>query len=165
MAQLLNCPDCGHANLAGEEDCAHCHAPLASLATPQPKQGMQRRILEGTVADLGSHEAASVSDDAPLAEAIRVMRARRVGCVLAMRDGVLSGILTERDVLLSAGDPAKVKVAEVMRRDPDCLADDQPLAFAFHKMSLHGLRHLPVRRADGSLGVVSSRDLLRYLCE
>lgn len=162
----MNCPDCGHANLAGTETCVHCDAPLSQLAHPQPKQGMQRRILEGRVANLGSHDAASIADVATLEEAIRFMRTRRVGCVLAVKNGLLSGILTERDVLLKSGtDPAKLRVAEVMRRDPECLQDDEPLAYAFHKMTLTGMHHMPVRRIDGSLGVVSARDLLRYLCE
>jgi CBS domain-containing protein len=32
-------------------------------------------------------------------------------------------------------------------------------------MTINGSHHLPVRRSDGALGVVSARDLLRYLCE
>ena len=164
----MKCPDCGHVNLDGEEDCASCHAPLSALATPQPKQGMQRRILEGKVRDLGFHEAANLTEDTDLEKAVRVMREKRVGCVLVTRGGALAGILTERDLLLKsdpATAPSQRKVKDVMRADTECLQDDEPLAYAFHKMTINGSHHLPVRRSDGVLGVVSARDLLRYLCE
>lgn len=164
----MTCPDCGHVNLPGEEDCSACHAPIAVLSTPQPKHGMQKRILEGTVRDLQPHDAANLKIDASLEKAVRLMREKRVGCVLVMNGDALAGILTERDLLLKS-DPAcdisRVRVGDVMRPDPECLREEEPLAYAFNKMSLHGMHHLAVRRADGRLAVVSARDLLRYLCE
>ncbi|MBI4425135.1 MAG: CBS domain-containing protein [Elusimicrobia bacterium] len=162
----MDCPDCGHRNLPGEETCAHCEAPLSSLASPQPAAGMQRRILEGTVGDLAPHEAAGLPEDATVDQAVRLMRERKMGCVLVTRDGQLTGLLTERDLLMKfepTADPKRLAVKDVMKTDPDTAQEEQPLAFAFRAMSLHGQHHLPVRRKDGSWAVVSARDLLRYL--
>ena len=167
MGSKVNCPDCGHANLAGEETCASCHAPVSFLATPQPKHGMQRLILEGTVRDLQPHDAASLPESSTLAEAMRLMRQTKVGCVMVIRDEKLSGIVTERDLVLKSNpnvEPSRVPVKDVMHRDPECLQDTAPLGYAFHRIAISNLQHVPVRRSDGSLGVVSSRDLLRYLC-
>lgn len=164
----MKCPDCGYQNLPGEENCSACHAPIAALSTPQPKQGMQKRILEGTVRDLQPHDAANLEIDASLEQAVRLMREKRVGCVLVMNGEALAGILTERDLLLKsdpAVEPARAKVADVMRADPDSIREDEPVAYAFNKMSLHGMHHLAVRRDGGKWAVVSARDLLRYLCE
>ncbi|MBI4348293.1 MAG: CBS domain-containing protein [Elusimicrobia bacterium] len=164
----MKCPDCGHVNLPGEEDCSACHAPIAVLSTPQPKQGMQKRILEGSVRDLQPHDAANLGVDATLEQAVKLMREKKVGCVLVMKGDALAGILTERDLLLKsdlASDISRVQVADVMRPNPECIREEEPLAYAFNKMSLHGMHHLAVRRSDGRLAVVSARDLLRYLCE
>ena len=161
------CPDCGHANLPGEEDCSACRAPISALSTPQPKQGMQRRILEGTIADLAPRPAATLTEGAAVAEAVKLMRERKTGCVLVTRAKALAGILTERDLLLGSGparDLSKTKLADLMRKDPDFLREDQPVAFAFNKMTAHGQHHVPVQRPNGSWALVSARDLLRYLC-
>ncbi len=163
----MKCPDCGTANLPGEELCVSCHASLSALATPQPKGGMQRRILSGTVGDLRVHEALTVEETESVAQAVRSMRKHKTGCVLATNGGALSGIFTERDLLLNlppGEDPSLIPVARAMRRDPDCVGEEQPIAFAFHKMSVQGHYHLPVRTKSGGLGVVSARDLLAYLC-
>ena len=164
----MRCPDCGHSNLEGEETCTSCQALLSPLAVPQPQQGMHKRILEGTVRDLQPHKAGSLAEDATLDGAIRLMREQKMGCVLVIRAGKLAGMLTERDLLVRgdpAADPAKVRVADIMRPDPDSLLEDEPLAYAFHKMTIHGMHHLAVRRSDDTFAVVSARDLLRYLCE
>jgi len=164
----MKCPDCGHLNLPGEETCSACHAPISALSTPQPKQGMQKRILEGTVRDLQPHDAANLKIDSTLEQAVRLMRERKVGCVLVMKGDELAGILTERDLLMKsdpAVEPSRAKVVDVMRASPDSIREDEPLAYAFNKMTLHGMHHLAVRRTSGNWGVVSARDLLRYLCE
>ncbi|MCX5788996.1 MAG: CBS domain-containing protein [Elusimicrobia bacterium] len=161
------CPDCGHANLPGEEDCSACHAPISVLSTPQPKQGMQAKILEGTVADLAPRPATIVGKDATVADAVKLMREQRSGCVLVTNGRALAGIFTERDLLLGSGparDPSKTRLADLMRKDPDFLREDQPVAFAFNKMTAHGQHHVPVQRPNGSWALVSARDLLRYLC-
>ena len=53
-----------------------------------------------------------------------------------------------------------------MTPSPQSLKEDARLVFAVHQMDLGGYRHLPILDRDGELqGVVSVRDLLRYLTE
>ena len=163
----MRCPDCGQENIAGEEICQSCDAPLADLAMPRAKGGVQTKIIEGTIADVNPHVAIAVAGTSTVADAIKLMRSGKMGCVLVMQEGALAGIFTERDLLMKiAGlkDPAQVRLADVMNHDPQCLSDTDSIAFAFHNMALKGYRHIPISRADGSLGIISSRDLLRYLC-
>src|SRR5581483_7952776 len=89
------CPDCGHVNLPGEEDCSICHAPISVLSTPQAKHGMQRKIIEGTVKDLEPHPAISLGPDATVGAAVRLMRDKKAGCVLVLRGYALAAIFTE----------------------------------------------------------------------
>lgn len=163
----MKCPDCGAENLPGDEECGACRAPLASLALPQAK-GANKKILEGTIAQLKPQLAISIPHTLTVAETIKLMRERKMGCVLVNNGGKLAGIFTERDVLMKiAGlkDPAKVKIADVMKGDPQCLTDEDSISFAFHNMAVNNYRHIPIKRKDGSLGIISSRDLLRFLCQ
>lgn len=165
----LRCPDCGTENLSGAEDCSSCGSPLSALSAPRPdpKAPMQVRILEGTIASLKPHPAVTVPADATVARVVGLMREKKMGCVLVLKGKDLAGIFTERDLVVEVAgrlDPAETRVSAVMHKDPLTLREDEPVAYAFHSMALHSNRHIPVRFLDGSLGIVSSRDLLHYLC-
>jgi CBS domain containing-hemolysin-like protein len=132
-------------------------------------------------ADLGSvlvhdpirnadHPAIVVDASVSLAEALRKMREARRGAVLVVRDGVLAGIFTERDVLLRvAGFPVDVNratVAEHMTPQPHTLPADSSVAFALNKMVVEGFRHIPLVDDHGRpIGMVSMRDLIDYLSD
>ena len=164
----MKCPDCGASNIAGSDECSGCGAPLVHMAAFLPKRGMERRILEGTVQDLSPQTARSVSPKDSLAKAVAAMRAANVGCVLVVEREKIVGILSERDLILKVPetrDLAKAKVASVMRERPTCLREDDEVAVVFHQMALSAHWHVPVKLKSGALGVVSARDLLRYLCK
>lgn len=167
---MSRCPDCGAENLPGEEDCASCRTPIAGLDPPRSKPGgpMRRRILEGTVRDLKPRDAMALGPDKTVAEAVTLMRGRKTGCILVTDGKGLAGIFTERDLLRKVAglkDPSKVRLSDVMQTEVQTLAEDEALAHAFHHMAVKGYHHLPVVRKDGGYGIVSSRDLLRYLCK
>jgi CBS domain-containing protein len=78
------------------------------------------------------------------------------------------GILSNRDLVLHAAgvhkDLSRVKVEEVMTRDPSFVRPDDPIAFAINKMAMGGYRHVPVLRPDGTpVSILLIRDILRYL--
>lgn len=50
-----------------------------------------------------------------------------------------------------------------MSERPVTIAHDRPLVEAYALMGEHNIRHLPVLRADGSVGMLSSHDLYRAL--
>ncbi|MBI2942790.1 MAG: CBS domain-containing protein [Candidatus Wallbacteria bacterium] len=108
----------------------------------------------------------SISPGATVLEAVQAMARDRVGAVLAVTDGKLEGIFTERDVMmkvvLAELNPATTPVARVMTRDvltapPDMTEDD-----ALELMVDRHIRHLPIVDADQRLrGIVSIRNLLQ----
>jgi CBS domain-containing protein len=51
----------------------------------------------------------------------------------------------------------------VMTPDPVSLSEDDTLAYAVNKMSVGGYRHIPITRDGKPVGIISVRDLLRYL--
>jgi CBS domain-containing protein len=104
--------------------------------------------------------------DAPVREVIRIMRQERIGCVLVVEDGVLVGIVTERDLLLKLEGHLDQQVAALMTPDPETLTEDAPIAWALNKMSIGGFRHVPlVDGAGHPVGIVSVKDIVDYLVD
>lgn len=101
--------------------------------------------------------------DAPLREALELMRRANVGSVVIVApDGSSEGIFTERDVLrlaaqgeLDAGAP----IARFMTRNPIGLADSASAYDAALAMARHGIRHVLVMSRGELKGVVSERSL------
>ena len=168
MTKSLKCPDCGHINIAGADEwCESCHSPLTQVEQA-PKKGMERRILQGALSDLSPKKALKVLPEDCLRAALEKMRGAKVGCVLVVDSaGDLSGVLSERELLLRVSETADLDqpVKSFMRTDTVCLKETDEVALAFNRMALSGNRHVPLRMNDGSYGVVSVRDLLRFLCK
>lgn len=107
----------------------------------------------------------SVSPDQTVMEAVKVMAKHRIGVVLVEKDGDLIGILSERDFLRSSADnqfePSRAKVGDDM---------SAPLKYAPHDAELATLqemflglyvRHLPIKKGDRFIGMLSIGDVLR----
>jgi CBS domain-containing protein len=106
----------------------------------------------------------SMPETATVLEAARGMAARRIGAVPVLRDGVLTGLFTERDLLnrvvAEGTDPAGITLDQVMTFNPVTIGMDRSLADALNTMFDHQFRHLPVMSRDNHLvGVMSRRDI------
>ena len=92
------------------------------------------------------------------------MKEKRIGALLVLHEGRLTGIFTERDALFrvvaEGRDPAKTRLSEVMTTNPRTITSDRPFGHALHMMHDGGFRHVPVVDADRPVGVVSARDAL-----
>jgi len=100
---------------------------------------------------------------APLRQALAVMRDRRIGSIVAVDDAARPvGILTERDVLdriVLAEQSLDQPLASVMTPDPHSIDENASAFDAALLMARHTIRHLPVTRGGVLVGVVSERDL------
>jgi CBS domain-containing protein len=108
-----------------------------------------------------------VPPDATIQEAAVSMADLDVGAVLVGSEGAVEGVLTDRDIILrvvvEGGDPAGVRVRDVMSSSRlfTC-REDEAIESAFHKMSEHQVRRLPVFDGAGRLtGIVTLSDLTR----
>lgn len=139
--------------------------------SPAGVETMADHIETDPIAVLQPKTPISVTENATVANAVRQMNMHNIGCVVVTDGaGVITGIVTENDVLMRVAggtvDLTQTAVSEVMTADPMCLSLDSPLAQAFHLMSVHGFRHLPlVDEEYHPVGVISSRDVVRYLKE
>jgi len=99
----------------------------------------------------------------PMVEAARHMVRRHIGSVLVVDGAMLSGILTERDVLRAAAKPtdmAAEPISRWMSPEPICCSPETDTEEAAEMMLSGGFRHLPVLEGDELLGIVSLRDVL-----
>jgi CBS domain-containing protein len=114
---------------------------------------------------IASVPAATVSPETPVLEAVRLMSDERVGAVAVTREGKLTGIFTERDlmirVVLEGRDPGATQVGDVMTGQCISAKKDLSMGEALQLMTDRHFRHLPVvDENDRVLGLLSIRNLL-----
>jgi len=118
---------------------AQSEARLGSLAV------LQRRMRE-LLPTLPP--AVALGHQAPVRDAIAVMREKQLSCVLVVEHGQLVGVFTERDVVTKVAatplDVDHVPLRDVMQPDPECLQLDDELIYALHQMLRGAYRHVPV---------------------
>jgi CBS domain-containing protein len=162
------CPSCNYNNVPGADQCANCQQDLAPLDQPMPLDRVQRSLMNDTVCALRPRAPVVLGPGNTVGEAIQTMLAHNIGAVPVVDEAAhLVGIFSERDLLLRVAgqcdDYAGRPVAEFMTPRPETVRETDTLAFALHKMDSGGYRHLPVLRGGRLVGMISVRDLMRYL--
>ena len=106
----------------------------------------------------------SVNADQTVIEAARLMTEFNIGAVPVLRDGVLIGIFSERDlmrrVVADGRSPGLTKVSEVMTSKPQTVSADDDIDECMQLMREAGFRHLPVMEGTKLLGLISLRDIM-----
>lgn len=162
------CPNCGFDNLPGAEECSSCLQDLTQLDRPIPLDRIERNLMETPVAALRPPRPVTVPPTTTLADVMRLMLERDLGAVLvAGGDGKLLGIFSERDLLTKVAGLhdayAELPVSQFMTAKPETISSEDTLAFAIHKMDIGGYRHLPLVKDGRPTGVISVRDMVRYI--
>ncbi len=115
------------------------------------------------VRDVMSDSPVCLSEDTTINEAARSMRDRNIGDILVIDGDRISGMITDRDIVvraLAAGrDPNGTTIAEIVTRDLVTIAPDDPIDRAVELMRRHSIRRLPVCQDGRPIGVVSIGDL------
>jgi CBS domain-containing protein len=115
------------------------------------------------VRELVGGEVLGIEPNRTLREAIRLMSENDIGALAVARDGRLTGIFTERDVIRACADEVDLDLALVeswMTPDPDSLDPDMNVDGAADRMLATGYRHLPVVDDVHLIGMVSIKDIL-----
>jgi CBS domain-containing protein len=111
----------------------------------------------------------SVPPHATVFEAVQKMVEARIGAVLVVSGDKLVGIFSERDVLVRVvslhRDPLTTPVAHVMTIDPVTIDAATPVEEVLDQHSGKEFRHLPVLDEGRLIGMVSVRDLLRWVAQ
>ena len=108
----------------------------------------------------------SVDANRTVLEAARYMLEHNVGALPVLRDGNLTGILSERDIMnrvVAVGrTPGTTAVSEVMTANPRAVAADESIEECLFIMREFGFRHLPIVEGKELKGLVSLRDVLMH---
>jgi CBS domain-containing protein len=96
----------------------------------------------------------------------KAMVARNIGAVPILRDGVLAGIFSERDlmkrVVVEGRQAHTTRVGDVMTSDPLVVSPEETPENCMLLMRRHGFRHLPICDGKQLRGMVSLRDLMLH---
>lgn len=121
------------------------------------------------VMQVAQKSPATIPSTASVADAIRLMRDRRVGSLMVVEGSHLEGAFTEHDVVervvLGHRDAETTPVREVMTRPVWTVQADQSVDDAIGIMLEHRVRRLPVVRGGQLIGIVSLRYMLRDKAE
>lgn len=105
--------------------------------------------------------------DTTVLDAAEQMNTRGTGSVLVMEGGKLSGIFTERDlmrrVVRQGRDPKATAMSAVMSPEVRQVPASESIVETLRIMVEHGYRHMLVSQDGKPAGVVSIRDLMRWL--
>lgn len=119
--------------------------------------------------EIMKREVISILPGSSVIAAARKMEEHNIGCLPVIKDGVLKGILTDRDIVLKViakgGDPSAMTVSDVMQSHVITAGPDMDIPEALQLMSTHRIRRLPVQENGQVVGIVSVMDLARVVQE
>ena len=165
----MKCPYCGYVNIKGSDECESCNENLASLDGVVPRTKIEKVLMSDPISKISSKPVLSVMPKTSIYDAVCKMNASKVGCLLVVEEGAIRGILTERDIVhkaLAAGkDLTTTSVDTAMTQRADCLLSEDTLACALNHMAVGGFRHIPILSNGVPVGIISIRDVLKYLAK
>ena len=109
----------------------------------------------------------TITGDASVFEAIKLMADREVGSLLVMDGDDLQGIVTERDyarkVILKGRSSESTAVGEIMTTDVVTTTETQTVTDCMSLMTERRIRHLPVVVGGNVVGLISIGDLVNAI--
>src|SRR4051812_33266777 len=95
------CPNCGHDNHPGSEECSSCQQDLTQLDLPIAQDQIERSLMEDPVRTIRPVQAVTVSGRTSIRDVITRLLEQNIGAVLVVDDGgKLIGIFSERDLMI-----------------------------------------------------------------
>jgi len=98
-------------------------------------------------------------------DAVKLMNKNRIGCLVALHNGKIVGILTERDllerVLEKCKNPKETRVSEIMTRQVIVGKPDMELVEATRLMFKNKVKKLPIVEGNRLAGLVTLTDIAR----
>lgn len=123
------------------------------------------KTLEQLLAIKSLQQVITISPDATVFEALKVMDQHHIGALAVLDNGKLAGIFSERDyareVALKGRTSKTTIIKEVMTIDVHAAKPDDTVESAMNVMSDNRIRHLPVLKDGEMIGILSIGDLVK----
>ena len=116
-----------------------------------------------TVEEIMTRDPRTVDAGDTVVDAARVMRDADIGDVVVMENGQVTGIVTDRDIVVRAiaegRDPGSTSVSEVCTTGVETAEASASVDDALRIMREHDIRRLPVVKNGRPVGIISLGDL------
>jgi CBS domain-containing protein len=111
----------------------------------------------------------SIDSKAKAKDAARLMVEKHIGSLVANREGLPFGIVTQRDmiekIVAQSADPSKVTVGDIMTAPLTTVDASATIFDAARKMVEKQIKRLVVTDHDKIIGIVSQTDLVQYMTD
>jgi CBS domain-containing protein len=119
------------------------------------------------VSDIMSRQIASVSGDAMVVDAARLMSTSNISCLVVMQRQEVAGIITEKDLLKRVvalhRDPTQIRVADVMSCPVVSVPSSWSILSASKKMETLHFHRLLVMDDKTVCGIITQTDIMRAI--
>jgi CBS domain-containing protein len=137
---------------------------LQHAQTPvQPAANGYAKSMARTVEEIMTTNPRTVNLDDTVLEAARVMRDNDIGDVIVVEDGQVTGIVTDRDIVVRAvaegRDPESTPVGDIATTGIQAIEPKASVDDALRMMREHNIRRLPTVKNGRPVGIVSLGDL------
>jgi CBS domain-containing protein len=117
--------------------------------------------------DAKGHDVLSITPDASVLDAIRLMAEKGIGALVVMQGDKLAGILTERDyarkIILKGRSSETTPVRDIMTADVTTTSSVESVEKCMNLMTDLRIRHLPVVDDGRVTGIISIGDLVKAI--
>ena len=118
------------------------------------------------VGDIMTRDFVSAKPDIFILDAVRLMVKKRVGSLILQQDGILKGILTEKDIMWalskkSTEDLEKVRALDICSKKLVTIKPSADIYDAMRLMRKKKYRRLPVTVKKRVIGYLTHKDILR----
>jgi CBS domain-containing protein len=114
-----------------------------------------------------SKDVVTVENNKSVFDACNIYRECGVGSLVVMKEGIVVGILTERDiierVIVDQKDPKETKVEEIMSKDIKTIHASARVEKAVEIMRENKIKKLPVILNNNIFGIVTITDIANIL--
>jgi len=124
------------------------------------KMKLVKQLLEAK-----GHDVLSISPEASVLDAVRLMAQKSVGALTVMEGSTLVGVITERDyarkVILKGRASDSTTIREIMTSEVITTTGDESVEKCMNMMTDGRMRHLPVVDNGDVVGIISIGDLVK----
>ena len=119
------------------------------------------------VKDIMVKKVVSIESDKTVLDACEKYKELGVGCLVVTKNGIITGIVTERDmierVIIDQKNPKKTKVEEIMSKDIKTVHASARIEQAAEIMKKYKIKKLPVILNNEVAGIITVTDLANIM--
>ncbi len=121
--------------------------------------------INESVSKIMKSEVRTLFPESLISDALGIILSDRIGGIpIVNNDGVLCGIVTERDVLkVLCRIYSSIRVSDIMTKSLLVGRPDAPMSEITKVMTSHKFRRLPIVMNDVLFGIITATDIVRYI--